>query len=119
MVRREQELEQAMRLILSTYPGERPMRPEFGCRLRDFVFEGATQETAALLNYEVHTALARWEPRATVEKVEVTPDPYQRNMLFIDVQYAVKATNDRRNLVFPFYTIPDESENAIEEEVAQ
>jgi phage baseplate assembly protein W len=116
MVRREQELEQAMRLILSTYPGERPMRPAFGCRLRDFVFESATPETAALLNYEVHTALARWEPRVTIEKVDVTPDPYERNLLFIDIQYAVKATNDRRNLVFPFYTIPEETEEAIETE---
>ena len=108
MARREQELEQAMRLILSTYPGERPMRPEFGCRLRDFVFQGASDETAALLGYEVQTALARWEPRCDIEKVTVTPDPEERNLLFIDIKYSVKATNDRRNLVFPFYTIPDD-----------
>jgi uncharacterized protein len=110
MAKREQELEQAMRLILSTYPGERPMRPEFGCRLRDFVFESATVETAARLNREVQTSLRRWEPRVDIEKVDVTPDPYERNLLFIDIQYAVKATNDRRNLVFPFYTIPEEPE---------
>jgi phage baseplate assembly protein W len=110
MVKREQELEQAMRLILSTYPGERPMRPAFGCRLRDFVFESATTETAARLNREVQSSLRRWEPRVDIEKVDVTPDPIQRNLLFIDIQYAVKATNDRRNLVFPFYTIPEEPE---------
>jgi phage baseplate assembly protein W len=111
MARREQELEQAMRLILMTYPGERPMRPAFGCRVRDFVFERATEETAALLGYEVRGALARWEPRVNVEKVDVIPHPEERNLLFIDIQYAVKATNDRRNLVFPFYTIPEEPES--------
>jgi phage baseplate assembly protein W len=110
MVKREQELEQAMRLILSTYPGERPMRPAFGSRLRDFVFEAATVETAAKLNREVQTSLRRWEPRVDIERVDVTPDPVERNLLFIDIQYAVKATNDRRNLVFPFYTIPEEPE---------
>jgi phage baseplate assembly protein W len=110
MAKREQELEQAMRLVLSTYPGERPMRPEFGCRLRDYVFESATVETAARLNREVQNSLRRWEPRVDIERVTVTPDDYEHNLLFIDIQYAVKATNDRRNLVFPFYTIPEEPE---------
>ncbi|MGH9244056.1 MAG: GPW/gp25 family protein [Acidimicrobiales bacterium] len=112
MARREHELEQAMRLILSTYPGERPMRPEFGCRLRDFVFQGASDETAARLAYEVKNSLRRWEARVDIEKVDVTVDTYERNLLFIDIKYAVKATNDRRNLVFPFYTIPEEREEA-------
>jgi phage baseplate assembly protein W len=110
MARREHELEQAMRLILSTYPGERPMRPEFGCRLRDFVFESATDETGARLAYEVRQSLIRWEARVDIQAVDVVPDPIDRNLLFIDIKYAVKSTNDRRNLVFPFYTIPDERE---------
>jgi phage baseplate assembly protein W len=110
MAKREQDIEQAMRLILMTYPGERPMRPAFGCRLRDFVFERATEETAALLGYEVRQALTRWEPRATIEAVDVAPDPIERNLLYIEIKYSVKTTNDRRNLVFPFYTIPDEPE---------
>lgn len=101
------KLEQAMRLILSTYPGERPMRPDFGCRLRDFVFRGATLENAADVAYEVRTALNRWEPRADVEEVDVYPDIDDIGMLYIDIRYRVKATNDWRNLVFPFYTIPE------------
>jgi len=100
------ELEQAMRLILSTYPGERPMRPEFGSRLRDFVFAGATLDNAAAIAAEVRRALLRWEPRADITDVLVTPDPDQPSTLYIDIQYQVKATNDARNLVFPFYTIP-------------
>ena len=108
LARREQELEQAMRLILATYPGERPMRPDFGSRLRDFVFRSATVDTAAELSNEVHKALLRWEPRVDVEYVDVTVDPWERNTLFIDVSYRIKDANDKRNLVFPFYTIPDD-----------
>ena len=113
LVTREREIEQAMRLILGTACGERPMRPDFGCRLRDFVFQGASDETASLLGYEVQTALARWEPRCDIDKVTVTPDPDERNLLFIDIKYSIKATNDRRNLVFPFYVIPAESDEAL------
>jgi phage baseplate assembly protein W len=106
LVRREQELEQAMRLILSTYPGERPMRPDFGCRLRDFVFRPTNMQTIAELTNEVQKALLRWEPRADIEMVNVFPHPEDHNLLYIDIQYQAKDANDPRNLVFPFYTIP-------------
>jgi phage baseplate assembly protein W len=108
LVRREVELEQAMRLILSTYPGERPMRPEFGSRIRDYVFRPINVETVAELSQEVRNALLRWEPRVTIEAVNVIPDPQDDGAVYIDIQYLVKDTNDRRNLVFPFYTIPDD-----------
>jgi phage baseplate assembly protein W len=108
LARRDQELEQAIRLILATYPGERPMRPEFGSRLRDYVFRSASIDTAAELANEVEKALLRWEPRVTVERVNVTVDEDDRSRLYIDLHYSVKGTNDRRNLVFPFYTIPDD-----------
>lgn len=108
LVRGDTELVQAMRLILSTYPGERPMRPEFGSRLRDFVFRAADEATKAELAQEVRTALLRWEPRVDVRAVEVKPDPDDRSLLYIDIAYTPKGTNDRRNLVFPFYTIPED-----------
>jgi uncharacterized protein len=108
LVRREVELEQAMRLILSTYPGERPMRPEFGSRIRDFVFRSVNVDTIAELSQEVRNALLRWEPRVDIEAVLVIPDPSDEGALYIDIQYVVKDTNDRRNLVFPFYTIPED-----------
>lgn len=105
------ELEQAMLLILSTYPGERPMRPGFGSRLRDFVFAGATWENAAAITAEVRSALRQWEPRVSVTDVTVSPGLPEPGALYIDIEYTVKGTNDPRNLVFPFYTIPaDEGE---------
>jgi phage baseplate assembly protein W len=108
LVSRERELEEAMRIILLTYPGERPMRPEFGSRVRDFVFRPADEEMAGELGHEVKTSLLRWEPRVDVVNVTTTPDPDEPNLVFIDIQYTIKGTNDRRNLVFPFYTIPDD-----------
>jgi phage baseplate assembly protein W len=108
LVRQDRELEEAMRIILLTYPGERPMRPEFGSRLRDFVFRETSPEMIASLAHEVRTALGRWEPRVDVKDVRVMPDDADRSVLYLEVQYAAKATNDLRNLVFPFYTIPED-----------
>lgn len=108
LVRREQELEEAMRIILSTYPGERPMRPEFGSRVRDFVFASINTSTMALLATEVRQALGRWEPRVDVVKVRLDRDEADPSCVYIDVEYQTKQTNDRRNLVFPFYTIPED-----------
>jgi phage baseplate assembly protein W len=106
LVSREQEIEEAIRLILGTSPGERPMRPEFGCRIHDYLFASADSETAGAIGAEVRAALRRWEPRIDVEDVVVTIDRTNPALLYIDVRYAIKATNDRRNLVFPFYVIP-------------
>jgi len=102
------ELEQAIQIILLTYPGERPMRPRFGSRLRDFAFRSADTATAAELALEVRNAVRQWEPRVDIHDVRVAPDPIEHNRLNVEVVYAIKRTNDLRNLVFPFYTIPDD-----------
>lgn len=108
MVSGDREIEQAIQIIVTTYPGERPMRPQFGSRLRDFVFRSADQTTSAELALEVRNAVRQWEPRVDVHEVRVAPDPIERNRLNVEIVYAVKHVNDRRNLVFPFYTIPDD-----------
>jgi phage baseplate assembly protein W len=108
MVARDQELEEAIRLVLGTAHGERPMRPEFGCGIHDYVFAPADGTTAGRIRYEVRRALERWEPRIEVVDVIVTVDPGDASIMYVDVQYALRGTNDRRNLVFPFYTIPDD-----------
>ena len=106
LVSREQEIEEAIRLILGTSPGERPMRPEFGCRIHEYLFSSADNETANAIAGEVRAALRQWEPRIDVADVNVLIDPKDPALLYIDVKYSIKATNDRRNLVFPFYVIP-------------
>jgi phage baseplate assembly protein W len=106
LVAREREIEEAIRLILGTSPGERPMRPEFGCRIHEYVFAPADSATATALTAEVMASLKMWEPRIDVEDVTVSFDARDQACLYIDIRYVIRRTNDRRNLVFPFYVIP-------------
>lgn len=104
----EAEIETSIRLILGTTPGERPMRPEFGCAIHDHVFAPADANTAGQITFEVRAALEQWEPRIDVADVTVRFDQADAGTLYIDVRYVVRGTNDPRNLVFPFYVIPTE-----------
>ena len=108
LVTDEREIREAIRLIIGTSYGERPMRPDFGCAIHDFVFAEADAGTAGRLSYEVRASLRRWEPRIEVEDVSVSIDDVDRSLMYIDIRYRIKSTNDSRNLVFPFYTIPAE-----------
>ncbi|HKE97852.1 MAG TPA: GPW/gp25 family protein [Actinomycetes bacterium] len=108
LVDRDREVSESIRLILGTAPGERPMRPEFGCGIHEYVFAPADATTAGQLAWEVRRALDRWEPRVDVLDVVVTPDPDGRATLYIDISYQHRGSNDPRNLVFPFYVLPPE-----------
>jgi Bacteriophage baseplate protein W len=108
MVEQEREIEQAIRIVLGTAPGERPMRPEFGCGIHDYVFAPSDGATAGRIAHEVRIALDRWEPRIEVTDVVVTFDTANEGVLYVDVHYALRSSNSERNLVFPFYTIPEE-----------
>ena len=102
------DLEAAMRVVLTTAPGERVMRAQFGCRIWDLLFEPVTANVLGLMAQAVRDALVQWEPRVEVERVDPVPDPRDAALVTITVGYRVRATNDRRNLVFPFYVIPHE-----------
>ena len=104
----ERDVEEAIRLILGTAYGERPMRPEYGCAIHDLVFDTIDAHLAGRVSAEVTASLTRWEPRIEVEAVVASPDPTAPHVLRIAVSYRLRATNDRRNLVFPFYSIPEE-----------
>ena len=114
LVNREREIAEAIRLILATAPGERPMRPEFGCGVHDYVFAPADENTAGRIAFEVRRALDRWEPRIDVTDVVVGFDDEDAGVLYIDVRYTIRGTNDPRNLVFPFYVIPSHDDAAEE-----
>jgi phage baseplate assembly protein W len=108
LVTDDREIREAIRLIIGTAYGERPMRPDFGCAIHDFVFADADAATAGRIIYEVRLSLRRWEPRIDVDDVVVSNDEHDRSLMYVDVRYRIKNTNDPRNLVFPFYTIPAE-----------
>jgi phage baseplate assembly protein W len=107
------EIEESIRLILATAPGERPMRPEFGCAVHDYVFAPADASTAGDIAYAVRVALDRWEPRIELVDVDVRFDAVDNGTLYVDVHYSVLGTNDPRNLVFPFYLIPPHEEAGV------
>lgn len=83
------------------------MRPEFGCGIHNFVFSPANATTAGRLASEVKRSLLRWEPRIDVKSVDVSVDQYDRSAMYISINYTKKGSYDPRNLVFPFYVIPE------------
>lgn len=101
--RYEESIRQAIWIILGTAPGERTMRPDFGCGIHDFVFAPNSPDTAGRLTNLVEEALIRWEPRIDVLNVTVGPDPGDPALLLIVIAYRVRTTNNRFNLVYPFY----------------
>ena len=104
----ETDVDQAIQLILGTAPGERPMRPEFGCGVHDFVFDTIDAGTVARMETEIRAALDRWEPRIEVSELDFDLDGVERGELLINIGYRLRATNHMRNLVYPFYVIPAE-----------
>ena len=98
----EEDIRQAIRIILETEPGERVMRPDFGAGLRALVFEPINTHTIALTRHRVEQALILWEPRIDSVGVTVTAQP-REGRLDIGVRYRVRTTNTFYNLVYPFY----------------
>lgn len=103
-----EDLDRSIRVVLLTAPGERVMRPQFGCRIWDLLFEPVNANLLGLIAEAVRDALAQWEPRIEVEDVQPVQDQDDGALVRIAIRYRVRATNDRRNLVYPFYVIPRE-----------
>ncbi len=108
LVSGDEDIKQAIWIILSTPIGQRVMRPTFGSRLHELVFAPANAETFGLAEMYVQDALTFWEPRIEVLDVTARTDPEQRHVLLIEIRYRIKATHDERSLVYPFYRIPGE-----------
>ena len=106
------DVQEAIDIILGTAPGERPMRPEFGCGIHNYIFDTIDASMLGMVEYEIRAALDRWEPR--IEVLEITPDlaRVDEGVLMLEITYSLVATNDIRNLVYPFYLIPDEPDAA-------
>ena len=104
----ELSVEQAMRMVIATAPGERAMRPSFGCTIWDEMFDSVNPTTLGRIELAVRDALGQWEPRARVESVRAVPDPGSDGRVEIHVAYRLRDRNDVRNLVYPFYVIPQD-----------
>jgi phage baseplate assembly protein W len=105
--RYEEDIEQAIRIILSTARGERRMRPTFGCDIHTLIFAPANEATFGLMRYYVEDALSFWEPRIQVRQVLIAPD-HAEGRVEIIINYEVVATKDERTLVYPFYVMGED-----------
>lgn len=108
LARDEDDVDQAIGIILATAPGERPMRPEFGCDVHNLVFEAIDALTLGQIEHAVRVALDRWEPRVDVESVEFDLSRVGSGVLDTQIGYRLRPTNTIRNLVHPFYLIAAE-----------
>jgi phage baseplate assembly protein W len=99
----DEDVRQAILIILGTNPGERVMRPDFGAGLNDFLFEPVSTTTLSLIRTRVFNALTDWEPRIDLERVRVSFDPAIVGKVLVEILYKVRLTNTQYNLVYPFY----------------
>lgn len=103
LVSAEKDIEQSIAIILGTHPGERVMRPEFGCQVHDLIFEPRDAVLVGKLRAYVSQALAMWEPRIQVVDVRPEFDPESDGGILVHIDYLVKTSHDQRSIVYPFF----------------
>ncbi|MCE8425214.1 MAG: GPW/gp25 family protein [Candidatus Methanoperedens sp.] len=99
----EEDIKEAIRIILGTAKGERVMRPDFGCGIHELVFVSINSVTMKQVEKSVREGLTQWEPRIDLKNVDVSAEKADEGKLLVSIDYIVRATNTRSNLVFPFY----------------
>jgi phage baseplate assembly protein W len=99
----DEDIREAIRIILGTSPGERVMRPDFGCGISRYVFASMDATTVTSIENAVREALTRFEPRIDVQDVKADQSRVADGVLSINIAYVVRSTNARENMVYPFY----------------
>lgn len=97
-----EDIQQSLKILLSTSPGERIMNPQFGCRIHRFIFEEITQTTLTEMEFEITQAMLLFESRINLQSIQIVPSP-EKNVLIINVEYHIVTTNTRDNMVYPFF----------------
>ena len=115
MVKEEEDIWQCLHILLSTTPGERLMHSDFGCNLRRMLFEPLSNSLVNIMENNIYKSITKFEPRISLNKVTITEEPnsQQTGIVFIKLEYTIRSTNSRSNLVFPFYKA--EGTNIIEQ----
>ncbi|MBR3772610.1 MAG: GPW/gp25 family protein [Clostridium sp.] len=108
----EEDIKEAIWIILMTKKGERIRNPEFGCSIHEYVFDSLNYQTISQMQRSVEEALLLWEPRIMKVEVTVTIPKDKEGLVNIEVAYVVRATNNPFNLVFPFYMNEGYGKNA-------
>lgn len=98
----EQDIKESLRILFSTSPGERVCRYDYGCPLRRYAFEPINTQTTVRMRNDITRAIILFEPRITLEDVSFEEQP-EKGVLLIRLTYTVIRTNNRNNMVYPFY----------------
>jgi phage baseplate assembly protein W len=105
MVGDELDIRQSLMILLATIPGERVMRPKYGCDLHSMVFTQMTTTNETIIKDLIYTAILEYEPRITVEEITVDSSQYLEGLLQVNIEYTIRKINIRTNIVYPFYII--------------
>ena len=105
MVTKEEDIDQSLRILLATYPGERILNEEYGCNLRQFMYEEASESLFSHIREVISDAILRFEARIDVEEIQIEHDNAGTSVLYITVMYRIRQTNSRHNMVYPFYLL--------------
>lgn len=103
MVDDDVDIRQSLLILLSTDPGERLMNPSFGCSIRSLVFETIDENLKAMLKEAIRKAIVFFEPRIDVENIMIDADKQNLGLIDIQIEYNIRMTNTRSNMVYPFY----------------
>lgn len=99
----EQDIYESLWILLSTTPGERVMQPAYGCGLKAHVFDNLDESSFAVMRDLIEKAILFFEPRVTVELIDINDEHYLEGKILLNIVYRVRSTNNRYNLVYPFY----------------
>lgn len=105
MVSQEEDIAESLRILLSTVPGERVMQPTYGCGLQRMVFETVNESTLTEIRSIVEKAVLFFEVRITLERVDIDTSRLFEGVLEIRLDYTVRTTNTRHNMVYPLYLL--------------
>lgn len=103
MVKEEEDIRQSLRILLETEPGERVHRYDFGCGLKRFVYEPITVSVQTLMEDVIRNAILNFEPRIILDEILFNQEQSAEGILYIELEYTIRSTNNRSNLVYPFY----------------
>ena len=103
MVSDEEDIQQSLLILLTTKPGERVMQPKFGCGIYKYVFENYDESIAAVMKETIRVAILFFESRIKLNQIRINQSKTPEGILLFDIDYTIKATNSRTNMVFPFY----------------
>jgi hypothetical protein len=103
MVSEDEDIQESLRILMATVPGERVMNPAYGCGLKQLVFENISESTVTEIKDVIQRAVLFFEPRITLNSVDVTVEDMYEGIIEIQLDYTVRATNNRSNMVYPFY----------------